>query len=69
MVPGLSQPLADRLEDASQRMQKQFLMLSSNARQNIAATAGHGLPHEAPEFVVENVLQGVAAVRTAQPTR
>ncbi|MCC2976286.1 alpha/beta hydrolase [Sphingomonas sp. PL-96] len=69
MVPGLSQPLADRLEDATQRMQKQFLSLSSNARQNIAATAGHGLPHEAPEFVVANILQGVAAVRAAQPTR
>lgn len=69
MVPGLSQPLADRLEDATQRMQKQFLTLSSNARQNIAATAGHGLPHEAPEFVVDNILQGVAAVRATQPTR
>jgi pimeloyl-ACP methyl ester carboxylesterase len=68
MVPGLSQPLADRLEDATQHMQKQFLTLSSNARQNIAATAGHGLPHEAPEFVIENILQGVAAVRAAQPT-
>ncbi|MBB3909961.1 alpha/beta fold hydrolase [Sphingomonas desiccabilis] len=75
MVPGLSEPLAIRLEEASQRMQKQFLALSSNAHQNIAATAGHGLPHEAPQFVVDNILQGVAAVRAqspagrAQPTR
>lgn len=75
MVPGLSEPLAIRLEESSQRMQKQFLTLSSNAHQNIAATAGHGLPHEAPEFVVDNILQGVAAVRAqgstgrTQPTR
>lgn len=65
MVPGLAEPLAVALEDASQKMQKEFLKLSSNARQNIAATAGHGLPHEAPDFVVDNILQGVAAVRNA----
>ena len=63
MVPGLSEPMAIKLEAATQAMQKQFLSLSSNARQNIAATAGHGLPHEAPDFVVDNILQGVAMVR------
>ncbi|WP_158266509.1 alpha/beta fold hydrolase [Allosphingosinicella deserti] len=65
MVPGLSEPLAMRLETATQRLQKRFLSLSSNARQNIAATAGHGLPHEDPEFVIENILQGIALVRGA----
>jgi pimeloyl-ACP methyl ester carboxylesterase len=63
MVPGLSEPMAIKLETATQAMQKQFLSLSSNARQNIAATAGHGLPHEAPDFVVDNILQGVALTR------
>ncbi|NJC32553.1 pimeloyl-ACP methyl ester carboxylesterase [Sphingomonas jejuensis] len=63
MVPGLSEPIAVRLEDATQRMQRQFLSLSTNARQNVADRAGHGLPHEAPAFVVEGILQGVAAVR------
>nr|WP_238346010.1 alpha/beta hydrolase [Luteimonas saliphila] len=63
MVPGLSEPLALRLEAQTQDMQSQLLGLSSNAVQNIAAEAGHGLPHEAPAFVVDNILQGVAAVR------
>lgn len=65
MVPGLSEPMAIKLEEATQAMQKQFLSLSSNARQNIAAAAGHGLPHEAPDFVVDNILQGVALVRAS----
>lgn len=65
MVPGLSEPMAIKLETATQKMQKQLLSLSSNARQNIAATAGHGLPHEAPDFVVDNILQAVALARGA----
>lgn len=63
MVPGLSEPLAIQLEAATQRLQKQFLSLSSNAHQNIAAKAGHGLPHEDPAFVVANILQGVHEIR------
>ncbi|UPG84614.1 alpha/beta hydrolase [Luteibacter aegosomatis] len=63
MVPGLPEPLAVKLEDATQRMQKQFLSLSSDSHQNIAATAGHGLPHEDPSFVVDNILQAVTLVR------
>lgn len=59
MAPGLSEPMAVKLEDATQRMQKEFLSLSSNSHQNIAATAGHELPHEAPDFVVDNILEGV----------
>jgi pimeloyl-ACP methyl ester carboxylesterase len=69
MVPGLSEPLAIRLEDATQRMQRGLLSLSSGARQNIAATAGHGLPHEAPAFVIDNILQGVAAARDRDARR
>lgn len=67
MVPGLSEPLAIQLEAATQRLQKQFLSLSSNAHQNIAARAGHGLPHEDPAFVVANILQGVREVRAPSP--
>jgi pimeloyl-ACP methyl ester carboxylesterase len=63
MVPGLAEPIAVRLEDATQRMQRHFLTLSTNARQNVAERAGHGLPHESPAFVVDGILQGVAAVR------
>ncbi|WP_313536861.1 alpha/beta hydrolase [Sphingomonas sp.] len=63
MVPGLSEPLAVKLEDATQQMQRGYLSLSTNAHQNVAERAGHGLPHEAPKFVVDNILQGVAAVR------
>jgi len=66
MVPGLSEPLAVKLEDATQRMQKAFLSLSSNSHQNIAATAGHGLPHEAPDFVVDNILQAVTLARSGR---
>jgi len=69
MVPGLSEPMAIKLEAATQQMQKQFLSLSSNARQNIAATAGHGLPHEDPAFVVDNILQGVALARSPAARR
>lgn len=64
MAPGLSEPIAVKLEDATQRMQKEFLSLSSNSNQNIAATAGHELPHEAPDFVVDNILQGVRLARS-----
>lgn len=69
MVPGLSEPIAIRLEDATQRMQRQFLSLSTNARQTVAERAGHGLPHEAPAFVVDGIRQGVAAVRRHTPRR
>ncbi len=68
MVPGLSEPLAIKLEAATQQMQRDYLALSSNAHQNIAERAGHGLPHEAPDFVADNILQAVAAVR-AMPMR
>jgi pimeloyl-ACP methyl ester carboxylesterase len=67
MVPGLSEPIAVRLEDATQRMQREFLSLSTNARQNVAERAGHGLPHEVPAFVVDGILQGIAAVRAQAP--
>jgi pimeloyl-ACP methyl ester carboxylesterase len=63
MVPGLSEPLAIRLEQETQRMQREYLSLSTNAHQNIAERAGHGLPHEAPKFVIDNILQGVVPVR------
>ncbi|MBT2246046.1 alpha/beta hydrolase [Sphingobium sp. BHU LFT2] len=63
MVPGLSDPLALKLENCTQQMQRQYLNLSTNARQNIAARAGHGLPHEAPDFVVDNIFQGITASR------
>lgn len=64
MVPGLSEPMAIKLETATQQLQKQLLSLSSNAKQNIAPTAGHGLPHEASGFVIDNILEGVARVRS-----
>lgn len=69
MAPGLPEPLVNELEAATQRMQKQFLSLSSNATQHIAATAGHGLPHEDPAFVIENILEAVEAVRRQRGRR
>ena len=63
MVPGLGEPLAIKLENATQKMQKQFLKLSTNSTQRIAATAGHELPHEDPQFVVDGILDGVRDVR------
>ncbi|WP_429242095.1 alpha/beta fold hydrolase [Luteibacter sp. 621] len=63
MVPGLSEPVAVRLEAETQRLQKQFLSLSSDSHQKIAAKAGHGLPHEDPAFVAANILQGVEEIR------
>lgn len=65
MVPGLEEPLANKLEDATQQMQKQFLKLSANSKQRTAATAGHELPHEDPNFVIEGILEGVRDVRAA----
>jgi pimeloyl-ACP methyl ester carboxylesterase len=67
MAPGLAEPLAIKLEDATQQMQRQFLQLSTNSKQHIAATAGHELPHEDPDFVVDGILEGVHEVRAARP--
>jgi pimeloyl-ACP methyl ester carboxylesterase len=67
MVPGLEEPLAIKLENATQQMQKQFLQLSTNSKQRIAATAGHELPHEDPDFVVDGILEGVRDARAARP--
>ena len=67
MVPGLAEPLAIKLENATQKMQKSYLKLSTNSRQFIAERAGHELPHEAPDFVVMGILQCVREVRAAQP--
>jgi pimeloyl-ACP methyl ester carboxylesterase len=67
MVPGLDEPLAIKLENATQEMQKQFLQLSTNSKQHIAATAGHHLPNEAPDFVIDGILEGVHDVRATQP--
>jgi len=69
MVPGLPEPLAVKLENATQRMQREFLSLSSYSRQNVAERAGHGLPHEAPDYVVDNILEAVAAVRGRSASR
>ncbi|QAY76514.1 alpha/beta fold hydrolase [Sphingosinicella sp. BN140058] len=68
MVPGLSEPLAVTLEAETQRMQKQFLTLSSRAKQSIAETAGHGLPHEDPGFVVAAILEALALARADPPS-
>lgn len=40
MVSGLSEPIAVKLEDATQQMQREFLSLSRHAHQNIADRAG-----------------------------
>jgi pimeloyl-ACP methyl ester carboxylesterase len=69
MVPGLAEPLAIKLENATQQMQKQFLQLSTSSKQRIAATAGHELPHEAPDFVTKGILEGVRDVRAASRDR
>lgn len=63
MVPGLAEPLAIKLEDATQTMQRQYLSLSTRATQHIAATAGHHLPDEAPDFVADGILEAVQDVR------
>ncbi len=68
IVPGLDETLSIKLEDATQQMQKQYLRLSTNATQHIAATAGHHLPDEAPGFIVDGIDEAVRAVRTTQPT-
>ena len=67
MAPDLSEPIAIKLEDATQLMQKQFLQLSTNSKQHVAATAGHHLPDEAPDFVIDGILEGVRDVRAARP--
>lgn len=67
MEPALPEELAVRLEAVTQNLQRQFLSLSSASSQTIAASAGHGLPHEDPAFVVANILQAVETVRDARP--
>lgn len=63
MDPALPESVAVRLEAATQRMQKEFLSLSTRSVQHIAASAGHEIPHEDPDFVTDNILEGVAMVR------
>lgn len=67
MEPELPEPLAERLESVTQDLQRRFLELSSGSVQRVAATAGHGLPHEDPPFVSDSILEGVSAVRARQP--
>lgn len=67
MVPGLAEPLAIKLENATQQMQKEFLKLSTNSKQHIAATAGHHLQVEDPDFVITGILEGVRDVRASRP--
>ena len=67
MVPGLDETLSIKLESATQRMQRQYVQLSTNATQHVAATAGHHLPDEAPDFVTDGIVEAVRAVRGATP--
>jgi len=66
MAPDLPEAIAIKLENATQRMQKGFLQLSTNSTQHIAATAGHHLPNEAPDFVIDGILEGVRDARAAR---
>ncbi len=66
MAPGLPESLAVQLENATQQMQKQFLQLSTNSKQHIAAAAGHELPHEDPDFVAAGILEGIRDVRAVR---
>jgi pimeloyl-ACP methyl ester carboxylesterase len=68
MAPDLAEPIAIKLENATQQMQRQFLQLSTGSKQHIAATAGHHLPNEDPDFVVNGILEGVHDVRAARST-
>jgi len=67
MEPDLPEPLAERLEQVTQQLQRRFLLLSSASSQMVAPSAGHGLPHEDPAFVTESILRGVEAVRSRRP--
>lgn len=66
MVPGLEEPLSIKLENATQQMQKEFLKLSTNSKQHIAATAGHHLQLEDPDFVISGIAEGVRDVRASR---
>lgn len=63
MAAGLPEPLAERLEAASQRLQVSFLGLSSDAYQLVSANGGHDLPREEPDLVTGGILLVVAKVR------
>lgn len=64
MVPDLPDSVNAKLEEATQRLQRQLLALSSRSEQRIAKTAGHNLPNEDPELVADAILDSIRMVRT-----
>lgn len=63
MVPNLPAPILAKLEAEDQRLQRSFLKLSRRSRQMIAASAGHELPEEDPDLVVNGILDAVRMAR------
>jgi hypothetical protein len=63
MVPNLPMPVLAKLEGEDQRLQRSFLKLSRRSRQMIAKSAGHELPEEDPDFVVNGILDAVRMTR------
>ena len=63
MVPDLPRPVLAKLEVETQRLQRNFLKLSTRSRQKIAVSAGHELPNEDPDLVVWGILDAVAMIR------
>lgn len=63
MVPDMPADLLKPLEDATQRLQKEQLRLSSRSVQFVSASGGHDLPNEDRALVLKGVLHAVAEAR------
>lgn len=64
MVPNLPEPVLVTLEAETQRLQRRFLRLSTRSEQRIAVSAGHELPNEDPDLVVNGILDAIRISRT-----
>ncbi len=66
MVPDLPDEVLGKMEDATQRFQAGLTNLSTRAKQRIAAKAGHGIPQEDPQLVIDAILETVNEARKSR---
>lgn len=63
MVPDMPDAILIPLENETQRMQKDFLRLSTRSVQRISATGDHFLPEEDPALIEAGILEAITMVR------
>lgn len=63
MVPDLPDDVLGKMEDATQRLQAGLTKLSTHSKHRIAAKAGHNIPQEDPQLVIDAILEMVKDTR------